>query len=175
MSRIRVTKDNLCGGCDYCEVICSFYHHGVCNPEKSAIRAVRVEPGIDIPSVCHQCHNAPCAAACPVGALYRDEKLGAVLVDEKKCFGCGDCVPACPFGEIFMHPDLPVPVKCDLCHGDPKCVKYCFKGAIDLDSDSFFAHSQQERVEDSAKKAQRGAVKQTAEKIARTAAIHIIY
>lgn len=164
MSRIRVTDANLCGGCDYCEVICSFYHHGVCNPEKSAIRAVRMEPGIDIPSVCHQCQKAPCAEACPVQALYWDERIGAVLVDEKTCIGCGECVPACPFGEIFMHPEVAVPIKCDLCGGDPKCVKYCFKGAIEFDTGNA-----------SAKETRREYLKQTAEKIARAAGIQIMY
>jgi Fe-S-cluster-containing hydrogenase component 2 len=34
------------------------------------------------------------------------------------------CVSACPFGAINVGPDETILV-CDLCNGDPMCVKFC--------------------------------------------------
>ncbi len=53
-----------------------------------------------------------------------DAKTGAVIIDEDACTGCLDCADACPFDAIFVGPDNEV-LKCDLCGGDPICVKYC--------------------------------------------------
>ncbi len=39
-----ISVDHLvCTGCRECEVVCSLYHFGECNPERSAIRVVRSE------------------------------------------------------------------------------------------------------------------------------------
>jgi Fe-S-cluster-containing hydrogenase component 2 len=35
-----------------------------------------------------------------------------------------ECVPACPFDTVFVAPSGEV-LKCDLCGGDPACVKAC--------------------------------------------------
>ena len=37
---------------------------------------------------------------------------------------------ACPFGAVNMAPDGRM-IKCDLCDGDPFCVKLCPTGAIE--------------------------------------------
>jgi len=29
------------------------------------------------------------------------------------------------FGAIYFHPEVPTPIKCDLCEGEPLCVKWC--------------------------------------------------
>ncbi len=42
----------------------------------------------------------PCEAACPVGAITKDES-GVERIDDDKCIYCGKCVNACPFGSIF--------------------------------------------------------------------------
>lgn len=42
----------------------------------------------------------PCEAACPVGAITKDEK-GIEHIDDEKCIYCGKCMVACPFGSIF--------------------------------------------------------------------------
>ncbi|MCS7131978.1 MAG: hypothetical protein NZ934_04555, partial [Hadesarchaea archaeon] len=41
-------------------------------------------------------------------------------------------VEACPFGAIALHPSKGVAIKCDLCGGDPACVKQCMPGALKL-------------------------------------------
>jgi Fe-S-cluster-containing dehydrogenase component len=86
------------------------------------------------PKLCCHCTFTPCVQLCPVGASYRTLD-GVVLVDEKRCIGCGYCVQACPYGSRFIHPDKHVASKCTLCyhritHGLPTaCVQACPVGA----------------------------------------------
>jgi len=82
-----------------------------------------------IPLVCAQCRKAYCAAVCPVRAIRRDKRTGALLVDEEACIGCRLCAMTCPIGVLNVKPDGGV-VKCDLCAGDPYCAKYCPTGAL---------------------------------------------
>jgi Fe-S-cluster-containing dehydrogenase component len=70
-----------------------------------------------------------------VGALSKDERTGAIRVDTdpaspSACIGCAACVDACPFGMAALHPETGVAILCDLCGGDPACVKRCATGAI---------------------------------------------
>ncbi|MBI2167018.1 MAG: 4Fe-4S dicluster domain-containing protein [Candidatus Omnitrophica bacterium] len=50
------------------------------------------------PRPCFHCEKPPCIDVCPVGATYKREEDGIVLVDHDKCIGAGDCIPACPYG-----------------------------------------------------------------------------
>ncbi|MFQ6081282.1 MAG: 4Fe-4S dicluster domain-containing protein [Candidatus Bathyarchaeia archaeon] len=84
-----------------------------------------MEPAIDVPIVCRQCAKPPCVEACPVDAFIRDAKTGVLLISEELCIGCGACAEKCPFHAITMHPDKDIAIKCDLCGGDPACVKFC--------------------------------------------------
>ncbi|MDI6823520.1 MAG: 4Fe-4S dicluster domain-containing protein [Bacillota bacterium] len=132
MTTARILVDPaLCSGCRACEVACSFGHEGVFGPGLARIRVVKVEEeGYDRPVVCHQCRRPPCAQACPTGALTRDEAAGRLRLDDAACIGCGACVEACPFGAMRLHPDTEQAMFCDLCGGDPACVKRCTPGAI---------------------------------------------
>lgn len=122
-----------CSGCRTCEMACSLAHAGEFNPLKSRIRVVRKKlHGVFIPVYCMQCTSLPCAKACPVGAISRDEDTWAVLINDEKCIRCGACAQACPFGAITYDPDTKDLIKCDLCGGDPKCAKQCIDGAIVL-------------------------------------------
>jgi carbon-monoxide dehydrogenase iron sulfur subunit len=80
--------------------------------------------------VCRQCTKAPCIPACPVDARVRDEKTGAVLTDFETCTGCGECVDACPFDAVWLHPVTQKAISCDLCGGDPQCVIDCPADAL---------------------------------------------
>ena len=82
------------------------------------------------PGQCMQCENPSCVAACPVGATYA-LKNGIVVVDPKKCIGCGNCVTACPYGARFRNPVTQQADKCDFCLDRleagqvPACVETC--------------------------------------------------
>lgn len=123
-----------CTGCALCSLACATrFDPAGFNLRKAAIRVHVVGMmEADVPVACMQCEDAPCAAACPEGAFCRAESTGALAIDEAKCSNCGNCIPACPYGVLYAHPDRALPIKCDLCDGSPLCVRYCVPGAITL-------------------------------------------
>jgi carbon-monoxide dehydrogenase iron sulfur subunit len=130
VKRILIRKE-LCSGCRACEVACVAWHDGCFGTVTARIRVVKTEPlGMDHPHVCHLCLRPPCAAACPTEALHKDERTGAILLRPDDCTGCSACVDACPFGMVTLHPETGLALICDLCEGDPGCVKRCATGAI---------------------------------------------
>jgi len=129
---ILIVDPERCTGCRTCESVCSFYHYKEFNPRRSRIVILRdAERGVNLPMVCQQCEEAPCIAACPTGATYREEETGPVLIDYEKCIGCKTCITVCPFGGNSLDYVTHKPIKCDLCGGDPECVKYCIDKAIE--------------------------------------------
>ncbi len=111
---------------------CVVRHDGRFGTTTARIYVAKAEDsGTDQPRVCRLCRRAPCIAACPTGALYRDEALGATLLRPELCIGCSACVDACPFGMAALHPETGLANICDLCNGDPACVKRCATGAIE--------------------------------------------
>ena len=94
------------------------------------------------PRLCMQCEDPPCTAVCPVGATYKTAD-GIVLVDPRRCIGCGYCVVACPYGARYLTPAgdrapngaVGVADKCTWCYHRisqgrlPVCVEVCPVGA----------------------------------------------
>lgn len=70
---------------------------------------------IHFPRSCLHCDDAPCVTVCPTGASYKRAEDGIVLVDEDKCFGCGLCAWACPYGARELDEAAGVMKKCTLC------------------------------------------------------------
>jgi len=129
--RKLIFNPEKCTGCRACELACSFFCEGVFSPNKSRIRVLKVDDkGVDIPIGCDHCDKAPCMLVCPTRAIDRDRSTGAVLINVDTCIGCRLCMIACPFGAISHDDQRGLVYKCDLCHGDPECVKWCFTGAI---------------------------------------------
>ena len=146
MKRILVQAD-VCSGCRACEVACVAEHEGWFGLSSARIRVHKIESlGIDLPHVCRQCRRAPCVAACPTGALYRDGDTGAVLLEPDPCICCSSCVDACPLGVAMPHPGTGLPLICDLCGGDPACVKRCATGAIRYAESGAQARAKRERL-----------------------------
>ena len=131
MKKIRVIPEK-CTGCRICELACALAHFKVNNAKKSAIRVFSVYPNpiIRTPIVCRQCDEPPCMDVCPTGAIKVGEDL--VELDQGLCVRCLQCVEACPYGAIFVHPEVNYPLKCDLCGGSPACVEACPTQALEL-------------------------------------------
>ena len=121
--RIFVQKEK-CNGCRICELRCSFEHEQSFSPTLSRIQVIKNEKeGIAIPKTCIICGK--CIESCPEDAISKSKKTGAIQIDWERCTGCLECVKACPYGVMRMHPTLNVAMTCNLCDGDPQCVKYC--------------------------------------------------
>ncbi|MFQ6073876.1 MAG: 4Fe-4S dicluster domain-containing protein [Candidatus Bathyarchaeia archaeon] len=121
-----------CTGCTVCEYICSLTKEDAFNAHKSRIRTTRLHPLINISITCRLCSPAPCVTACPRDALTQSEETGVIMVDDDKCDGCSWCIEACDYGAITLHPEKKVVRICDLCDGDPECVKWCPEEALDF-------------------------------------------
>jgi Fe-S-cluster-containing dehydrogenase component len=127
--RVWINRDYaLCSGCRRCEVACSLFHERQIWPEASRVRVFMFVPGIEIPHLCFQCDDPDCVDACPEGALSVEKKTGGIRVDNSLCTACGLCIDACPGRVPHFHPDEDHILICDLCNGDPECVKACQEG-----------------------------------------------
>ena len=133
MAKVLYIDHDKCTGCRLCELVCAVSHDGISNPARSRIRVMKWEAeGLYVPMTCQQCQDAPCLNVCPVKAISRDEELGRVKVDYDICIGCRSCVSVCPFGAMkFNSVDRRV-LKCDVCDGDPQCVRFCDVKAVDF-------------------------------------------
>jgi carbon-monoxide dehydrogenase iron sulfur subunit len=129
MARVLSINADNCTGCRMCELACSSSKEGEFIPDRSRIRVIdnRLE-GWSRPTVCLQCEQPMCMAACPEEAISKiktEQGDPVVEIDADKCIGCRSCMVACPFGAISFFPK-PKAAKCDLCGGSPQCVQFCF-------------------------------------------------
>ena len=129
MAKVLTIDHEKCTSCRLCELVCSERHGGSYRPSLSRVRvAIYAEKAVYLPMTCVQCEAAPCVEACPTEALVRDADTNAVLVVEEECTGCAECESACPFGAIHFW-DEKAHI-CDLCGGDPECVRFCAPHAL---------------------------------------------
>jgi carbon-monoxide dehydrogenase iron sulfur subunit len=130
-----------CSGCMACMTACSTHHTGATSLSKSRIQIIRHEGHavtkmeeeaeliFDMIS-CQHCEPPFCMFFCPTLAIVKDRETGAVTIDQEKCVGCRSCLVVCPFGAISYDKNRRQIVKCELCDGDPVCVKFCQTGAL---------------------------------------------
>ena len=124
MNKYLVVDFEKCTGCRVCEIACSLKHKGTCSPVKAAIRITKWEKdGVHVPIVCQLCDTSLCEAGCPSNAIFLDTTTGAMLVNESRCVGCQMCIATCPFGAASLDPDIRKMIKCNLCEGNPACVR----------------------------------------------------
>jgi len=119
--KIRFEKDK-CSGCHLCEMVCSLFHLGAINMEKSAIRIEKddLDSSLNSPILCRQCKEMKCLGGEKVDEALEKKKFTWGAVRAKRC-----PFHALPiFGEKAFH--------CDLCGGKPQCVKVCTPGALIL-------------------------------------------
>ena len=131
MKRILFIDYDECTGCRMCVMACSLEKTGTFNPARSRISIAKwEEEGIMAPVVCPQCEDPICIQCCPVDAIVKNEVNGVVEINSQVCIGCKVCMMVCPFGGLILDPIEGKIIKCDLCDGDPQCVKVCETGAI---------------------------------------------
>ena len=82
MTSFILADSETCIGCRTCEAACALEHSTESSPFAPRLTVLRLDT-LSIPAVCHQCENAPCVVACPVGALviglHRVPKLRGCL------------------------------------------------------------------------------------------------
>ena len=121
-----------CTGCGDCVTACEKRHLSQNLPAAAAIRVLRSEEsGKNFALFCQHCREPLCVAACPTRAIEKGED-GIVRIDRRFCTDCGLCAMACPESAPLKDPVTGRIEKCDLCDGDPVCVKQCPEGALKL-------------------------------------------
>ena len=75
--------------------------------------------------MCNQCSLPACVDICPTLAIEKNLDDGIVRVNEEKCVGCGLCMLGCSYGGVDYQPEARKSFKCDMCDGDPACIKAC--------------------------------------------------
>lgn len=99
-----VIDENLCIGCDNCEIACAETHGGLSRLNRHA--GARFAH-INLPIACRHCEQPHCMKECPPDAIRR-EPSGEVFIDDS-CIGCGNCETNCPYDVIRMS--YPAPEK----------------------------------------------------------------
>lgn len=136
--------ESRCLDCRSCSVACQDWNDIHIGTEKY-LRKFTWEEGLFpetkmhfVFAPCYHCEDAACVKACPNGAISKDEKTGAVLVDEAKCKGCKKCWDACPYGAPRFSVSTGVMKKCTMCADRleegklPVCVETCITRALDF-------------------------------------------
>ena len=146
MKKCIAANPGRCIGCRTCEIACALAHSELriedmtASDFKARVAILKYED-ISTPVACRQCEDAPCAAACPCGAIVVNSESVTVL--RHKCIGCKACIMACPYGvmRVTSHRVRPtvcgkplgysqkaLAQKCDLCASvpeGPSCVRAC--------------------------------------------------
>lgn len=137
---------NRCYACQACSVACKDWNAIEPGAEKW-MTVYEWETGT-FPNIrlhqlaysCGHCADPVCAKVCPNGAIYKEDKYGAVLVDSEKCQGCRSCYDACPYGapKFADDSDTAKMTKCTMCIDrleegkQPICAASCPLRAFDF-------------------------------------------
>ena len=134
-----------CMNCQGCEVACQRENGGL-----RFINVVMIADRFAVPLTCRHCDPAPCAIACPPGALsFGDDGL---KLEAAKCTGCTLCEFACPFGMMNFHPQTKKAASCDLCAGrqaegnGPACMLTCPSSALHYGDYASYAARERRRA-----------------------------
>ena len=136
----KLIDHDRCIGCHACTTACKSENEVPLSVTRTYVKYVEV--GV-FPQArrafqvtrCNQCEGAPCATACPTGAMFRRTD-GIVDFDKSICIGCKACIAACPYDAIFINPEDHSAEKCNFCAHrldvglEPACVVVCPTEAI---------------------------------------------
>lgn len=137
---LLVVNEAKCTGCQRCEINCTLVNNGYTSSYVSRVKVTRnlmvshlghgihTDDWVYYPDTCRQCEDPWCGNACPVNAIYSDDR-GVKIVDESKCIGCGTCVQACPWNMPTVNPEKKKSSKCIQCG---ECSKGCPTGALNV-------------------------------------------
>jgi len=109
-----------CSGCHLCETVCSLFHLGTINTEKSAIHIHKddLDTSLNTPILCRQCNE--------MNRLNGERVTEAQ--ERKKFFWKKTRAEHCTFHALSVLGGKAF--HCDLWGGKPQCVKVCTPGAI---------------------------------------------
>lgn len=153
---LLIVNEAKCTGCQRCEINCTQVNDGNVSSFISRVKVTRNlmvskhgnglytdNPWEYYPDTCRQCAEPACGNACPVEAIFSDDR-GVKKVDESKCIGCGTCVNACPWNMPTVNQETKKSTKCILCGA---CAAGCPAGALSIvDWDEITATLQKTRV-----------------------------
>jgi phenylglyoxylate dehydrogenase beta subunit len=123
-----------CNGCLECEKACIAAHASSVAVGKSRIKISKEGGDKRKAVVCVHCETCPPYEVCPSALIEFHEDGKYWTLDEHRCFACMACIPRCPYDGIFFEGEFGIETAymCDLCKGEPKCVKACSEGALTL-------------------------------------------
>lgn len=131
---VLLVNEKMCAGCSSCVFACCLSREEVAAPHLSRIKVdnIRYEEWDNVAKPCLQCVDPQCMRYCPCDAIYVDKKTGARVINEDICIGCQECMRHCLYDppRIAYDRERKKAFKCDLCGGDPECVKSCPFGAL---------------------------------------------
>jgi phenylglyoxylate dehydrogenase beta subunit len=118
-----------CDGCNECMAACAQAKTGTGDIARSRIEVLTSNGGFEL-AMCRQCGDPRCVQNCPAAALQKNSATGIIDWDETKCVDCLLCTAGCTYAGISHDRVAGRVAKCDLCEGDPACVKACAPGAL---------------------------------------------
>jgi Fe-S-cluster-containing hydrogenase component 2 len=133
---VLLTDETQCVECELCSMACSLTKTGLTNVKVGRVRSVKKWPLAPSIQVCRhwRCEGKECIDACPTEAIELEN--GILQIDPNLCNGCSECVPACPYGAIYVDETSWKAIACDLCGGGPACVPVCPTDALLFSGDS---------------------------------------
>ena len=108
MARYGLIVDlNICTGCMTCVLACK--QENLTRPGIQWAKILELEnPALDriayVRKACMHCDDPPCLESCSAKAISKRAD-GIVLIDQKACVGCKDCVNACPYVVPRLNPE----------------------------------------------------------------------
>jgi Fe-S-cluster-containing hydrogenase component 2 len=123
-----------CNGCLECEKVCATVHASSVASNRTRIKVTKKGDKFKA-TMCVHCEQCPPSEVCPSALLEFHNEGDFWTLDEHRCFACMACMPRCPHDGVFFEGEFGIETAymCDLCSGDPKCIKACPKGALTIE------------------------------------------